>query len=77
MSDNERLAVIETEVKNISKMIEDHSADTKANHAELKKTLKEHDTRLRGVERFRNIAIGAAAVVTTGTGAFWKYLTGN
>ena len=59
---HERLAVIETKVDELTSLVKNH--------------IEKHDNRIRVLERFRNIAIGAFLVVPLGTSALLKYLTG-
>lgn len=67
MNTDERLAVIETKIDNITEVLHDRAA-------QVDKVSDRHDIRILSLERFRNIAIGVIIVISGGMGAAWRFI---
>lgn len=76
MNTDERLAVIETKLDNITDVLHEHAKAAISQNRRSVLVADKQDVRLRSLERFRNIAIGVGLAVSGGGGTLvYKYLT--
>ena len=69
-----RLGRIEGKVDGLVDLLNDHAKHAKDAQDRAVLVSDKQDTRIRSLERFRNISIGVVAVVSSGAGVFWRYL---
>lgn len=75
MNTDERLAVIETKLDSLTDILREHATVAETVSKRQIVIADRQDVRIRSLERFRNIAIGIVAVVASGSGAMWRYLS--
>jgi len=67
-----RIAVLENELKNLSKEVREHRLDSKEQHKQMMEKIEEIDNRLGVVEKWRWMVVGGAAVLGYLVSHFWK-----
>lgn len=58
-----RIAVLETELKNLINELREHRKDSKENHATMMEKIEELDSRIQIIERWRWMVVGGAVAV--------------
>jgi hypothetical protein len=59
----ERIAVLETSVKQLATEIKEHRLDSKEHHIEIMRKVEEIDKRLIVIERWRWMVVGGAIAI--------------
>lgn len=67
-----RIAVLENELKNLSKEVREHRLDSKEQHKQMMEKIEDIDNRLGVVEKWRWMVVGGAAVLGYLVSHFWK-----
>lgn len=55
-----RIAVLENELKNVAKVVQEHRDDSKEQHMQMMKKISNIDDRLNVIERWRWMVVGGA-----------------
>ncbi len=58
-----RIAVLETELKNLSNEVREHRLDSKEQHKQMMEKIEDIDNRLGVVEKWRWMVVGGAVVI--------------
>ena len=58
-----RIAVLESELKNVAAEVKEHRLDSKEQHKQMMAKIDHLDTRLGVIERWRWMIVGGAAVL--------------
>ena len=58
-----RIAVLETELKNLINELREHRKDSKENHTVMMEKIEELDTRIQIIERWRWMVVGGAIAI--------------
>lgn len=67
-----KIAVLENELKNLSKEVREHRLDSKEQHKQMMEKIEDIDNRLGIVEKWRWMVVGGAAVLGYLVSHFWK-----
>lgn len=60
---NARIAVLETELKNLINELREHRKDSKDHHASMMEKIDELDSRIQIIERWRWMVVGGAVAL--------------
>lgn len=55
-----RIAVLENEIKNVAKVVQEHRDDSKEQHMQMMQKISDIDDRLNVIERWRWMVVGGA-----------------
>lgn len=55
-----RIAVLENELKNVAKVVQEHREDSKEQHMQMMQKISDIDDRLNVIERWRWMVVGGA-----------------
>ena len=58
-----RIAVLETELKNLINELREHRKDSKENHTIMMEKIEELDSRIQIIERWRWMVVGGAIAI--------------
>ena len=58
-----RIAVLETELKNLINELREHRKDSKENHTTMMEKIEELDSRIQIIERWRWMVVGGAIAI--------------
>lgn len=70
-----RIAVLENELKNVTRVVQEHRDDSKEQHRQIMEKISNIDSRLTIIERWRWMVVGGAVALGYALPHLFKLLT--